>query len=69
MPEALAFGGLGTSELILIAAVVLLLFGAKKIPELMRSVGSGIRQFKKGLDDVAHEEPEKEEPWTNRKSA
>ena len=40
---------IGTTEIILIAAVVLLLFGARRIPELMRSLGSGTREFKKGV--------------------
>jgi sec-independent protein translocase protein TatA len=40
---------IGTTEIILIAAVILLLFGARKIPELMRSLGSGSREFKKGM--------------------
>jgi sec-independent protein translocase protein TatA len=40
---------IGTTEIILIVAVILLLFGAKKIPELMRSLGSGTREFKKGV--------------------
>jgi sec-independent protein translocase protein TatA len=47
-------GGLGTPEIILIALVVLLLFGGKKIPELMRGIGKGVKNFKegvKGLDD------------------
>ncbi|MGD9401846.1 MAG: twin-arginine translocase TatA/TatE family subunit [bacterium] len=40
---------IGTTEIILIAAVILLLFGARRIPELMRSLGSGTREFKKGM--------------------
>ena len=45
--------GLGTPEIILIALAILLLFGARKIPELMRGLGSGIKEFKKAstLDD------------------
>jgi sec-independent protein translocase protein TatA len=39
--------GLGTPEILLIGIAVLLLFGAKKIPELMRGLGSGIKEFKK----------------------
>lgn len=39
--------GLGTPELLLILVVVVLLFGAKKIPDLMRGLGSGIKEFKK----------------------
>ncbi|MCR5780765.1 MAG: twin-arginine translocase TatA/TatE family subunit [Bacteroidaceae bacterium] len=45
---------LGTPEIILIALVVLLLFGGKKIPELMKGLGKGVKSFKdgvKGLDD------------------
>ncbi|WP_374541632.1 twin-arginine translocase TatA/TatE family subunit [Flavobacterium sp.] len=40
-------GRLGTTEIILIIAVVLLLFGGKKIPELMKGLGSGVKEFKK----------------------
>ena len=43
------------TELILIAAVVLLLFGGKKIPELMRGLGKGIREFKDAKDNVRRE--------------
>jgi len=44
-------GGLGPFELGIIAFILLLLFGAKKLPELMRGMGSGITEFKKGLKD------------------
>ncbi len=44
-------GGLGTPEILIIALVVLLLFGGKKIPELMKGVGKGIRSFKKGMNE------------------
>jgi sec-independent protein translocase protein TatA len=40
---------LGTLEILLIVAIVLLLFGGKKIPELMRGLGRGTREFKEGL--------------------
>jgi len=42
---------LSATHVILVVAVVLLLFGAQKIPELMRSVGSGLSEFKKGMRD------------------
>lgn len=49
MPQMLAV--LSATHVVLVVAVVVLLFGAQKIPELMRSVGSGIGEFKKGLRD------------------
>jgi len=50
--------GLGTTELLLIALVLLLLFGGKKIPELMRGLGKGVKNFKDGVDG-ADDEPQK----------
>ncbi|AYQ34065.1 MULTISPECIES: Sec-independent protein translocase subunit TatA/TatB [Runella] len=44
--------GLGGQELIFIALIVLLLFGAKKIPELMKGLGKGIREFKEASKEV-----------------
>lgn len=52
---ALFLGGIRGWEWIIIALVILLLFGGKKIPELMRGVGKGIRGFKEGLNDVKDE--------------
>ena len=46
---------LGAPEIVLIAMVVLLLFGGKKIPELMKGLGKGVSSFKKGLKDVDDE--------------
>lgn len=46
---------LGATEIILIAAVILLMFGGKKIPELMRGLGRGISEFKKAKDEVISE--------------
>ena len=48
-------GGLGTPEIIIIALVVLLLFGGKKIPELMRGMGVGIKNFKEGVNGINEE--------------
>ena len=48
-------GKFGWTEILLIAFVVLLLFGGKKIPELMRGLGRGIREFKDAKDDVKKE--------------
>ena len=51
----LLIGNLGTGEIIIIAIVVLLLFGGKKIPELMRSIGKGVKSFKDGVKDIQNE--------------
>ena len=45
----------GMPEILLIALVVLLLFGGAKIPELMRGIGKGVSEFKKGMKDVENE--------------
>ncbi len=49
------FGNLGLSEVLIIAFVVLLLFGGKKIPELMRGIGKGVSSFKQGMNDIQEE--------------
>ena len=46
---------IGTTEIIVIAAVVLLIFGGKKVPELMRGLGKGVKEFKDGLQDIKQE--------------
>lgn len=48
----LLFLNLGTGEVIIIALIVLLLFGGKKIPELMKGVGKGVKSFKEGMNDI-----------------
>ena len=47
----LAFFNFGTGEVIVIVAVILLLFGGKKIPELMKGLGKGVRSFKEGMNE------------------
>lgn len=54
-------GFLGTQEIIIIAIVVVLLFGAKKIPQLMRGVGSGIKEFKDGMKEGEQKVENKDE--------
>jgi sec-independent protein translocase protein TatA len=49
------FGQLGFGEILLIMVVILLLFGAKRIPEVAASFGKGIKEFKKNINDVTHE--------------
>ncbi len=48
-------GGIGWGEILLIAFIVLLLFGANRIPELMKSLGKGIKEFKSGMKEVEKE--------------
>ncbi len=45
-------GNIGAGEIIVIALVVLLLFGGKKIPELMKGLGKGVRSFKEGMNEI-----------------
>jgi sec-independent protein translocase protein TatA len=52
MNTLLFLGNLGTGEIIIIAIVVLLLFGGKKIPELMKGIGKGIKNFKDGVNGL-----------------
>lgn len=60
-------GQIGMMELVVILIIVLLLFGGKKIPEMMKGLGQGIGEFKKGMregDQVASDD--KKEPKTNK---
>ena len=52
MTNLLFLGNLGTGEIIIIALVLLLRFGGKKIPELMRGIGKGVRNFKEGMNEI-----------------
>ena len=52
--------GLGFQEIIIIALIVLLLFGGKKIPELMKGLGKGVRSFKEGMNGADQEEKKEE---------
>ena len=60
MNAFLLLGVIGPWQIILIIVVVLLLFGGKKIPELMKGIGQGAREFKKGLS--GEEDDKKEDP-------
>lgn len=55
MNNLLFIGGIGMQEVLLIALVVLLFFGGKKIPELMKGLGKGVRSFKEGMNNVEKE--------------
>lgn len=55
MSHLLFIGGIGMQEVLLIALVVLLFFGGKKIPELMQGLGKGVRSFKDGMNNIEKE--------------
>ena len=51
--------GLGLQEVVVIALIVLLLFGGKKIPELMKGLGKGVKSFKDGMKDIEDDKEDK----------
>ena len=51
--------GIGMQEIIVIALIVLLLFGGKKIPELMKGLGKGVKSFKDGMKEIDDDKEEK----------
>ena len=55
MVTPLFIGGIGMQEVLLIVLVVLLFFGGKKIPELMKGIGKGVSSFKEGMNNVEKE--------------
>ncbi len=55
METLLFIGGLGMGEVLVIALVVLLFFGGKRIPELMKGLGKGVRSFKDGMNGTVDE--------------
>ncbi|MDO4190358.1 MAG: twin-arginine translocase TatA/TatE family subunit [Bacteroidales bacterium] len=61
MTNILLFGTLGMQEIIIIALIILLLFGGKKIPELMRGLGKGVKSFKDGMNDTDNEKEQNNE--------
>ncbi|MDY6436232.1 MAG: twin-arginine translocase TatA/TatE family subunit [Bacteroidales bacterium] len=54
----LFLGGIGTGEIILIVLAILLLFGGKKLPELMRGMGKGVKEFKDAMNEPAGDKKE-----------
>ena len=49
------FGNIGLPELLVIMVIVLLLFGAKRLPEIAKSIGASVQAFKKGIKEVEHD--------------
>jgi len=58
------FMGLGMREILVIAILILLLFGAKRIPEFMKGLGSGIKEFKKSMKEDDNENDNTEDKTT-----
>ncbi|MBO4612263.1 MAG: twin-arginine translocase TatA/TatE family subunit [Bacteroidaceae bacterium] len=62
MTQLLFLGGIGIQELLIVLLIVLLLYGGKKVPEMMRGLGQGVKAFKDGMNDtVSAIEENKEE--------
>lgn len=57
----LFIGGLGTGEILLIVLVVLLLFGGRKLPELMRGLGRGVKEFKDAVEKPLDDDKDKDD--------
>jgi sec-independent protein translocase protein TatA len=66
MKTILFLGNIGTGEIILIALVVLLLWGGKKIPELMKGLGKGVKSFKDGMNEIEKDINLDETPKTEK---
>ncbi len=65
MNQLLFLGNLSGTEIIIIALVILLLFGGKKIPELMKGLGKGVKSFKDGLNET--DKPDEKKPEEKQK--
>ena len=61
MNGLMILGVIGPWQIVIIVVIVLLLFGGKKIPELMKGLGQGAREFKKGMSGEGEEEKKKDE--------
>ena len=59
---------IGATEIIVVCVLVLLLFGGKKIPELMRGLGQGVRNFKQGMNEPLPDEQQREQEWRNQQA-
>jgi sec-independent protein translocase protein TatA len=59
--KLLFIGGLGLTEIVIIALIILLLFGGRKIPELMKGLGKGVKAFKDGVNEINEEISDKKE--------
>ena len=66
MKTLLFLGNIGTGEIILIALVVLLLWGGKIIPELMKGLGKGVKSFKEGMNEIEKDIKDIDAPKTEK---
>lgn len=69
MNHLLLFGTVGATEIIIVALIVLLFFGGKKIPELMKGIGKGVKSFKdgmKGIEDDIKDSTKQEDKEDNK---
>lgn len=69
MKTFLFLGNIGAGEIIIVALVILLLFGGKKIPELMKGLGKGVRSFKEGINDIEKEINQEPSPAKKNETA
>ena len=60
-------GWIGTPEIILIVLAIVLLFGGRKIPELMRGIGKGVKEFKEGINEEPSDKEEKTKKTSGKK--
>ena len=66
MSATILMGMIGGPQIILIVVAILLLFGGRKIPELMRGLGGGIKEFKDAVKEDEPKEPSKDDPKDNK---
>lgn len=59
---------IGATEIIVVCVLVLLLFGGKKIPELMKGLGQGVRSFKSAMNEPLPDEQQREQEWRNQQA-
>ncbi len=59
---------IGTTEIIVVCVLALLLFGGKKIPELMKGLGQGVRSFKTAMNEPLPDEQQREQEWRNQQA-
>jgi len=61
MTQLMFLGGIGIQEILVVLLIVLLFYGGKKVPEMMRGLGQGVKAFKDGMNDITPKEETKEE--------